>query len=582
MTNVDRMGFTAMKKHSKKELLIYLAVLTITLTANLICLRNGITDIFQHLYYLPILLGVFFYDKTGVLLAAGTSFLYLLSVVALQNNPSAVTSAMIRSLILFAMAILIYTLLKRNREQAKELFRKKMWLETTLLSIGEGVVVTDIDDVIQMSNREAQMITGLKESEVSGKKFSDAYPMTFTCPNSPIEGDDRTSYAYEGVYITPEGNRKELDLRISSILFQGKECLGSVVVFRDVTERKRIEIENQYLTYHDKLTGLYNRRFFEEETKRLDVARNLPISIVIGDVNGLKLINDVFGHLAGDQLLTAAANAVQSVCREEDIVARWGGDEYIILLPRTGSVDSEKIAERIREKCRGTQINSVALSIALGCATKIIPEDDLASVIKRADDSMYQVKLIEGKSMKNHAVQSILSTLYESVETEEVHSNRVSRFCELLAGALRLSHLETSELIVTGKVHDIGKVALDRNILNKPGKLTPEEYEAVKQHSLKGYNILHASVDLSHLANYVLYHHERWDGTGYPSGLKGTSIPFFSRILTVADTYEALTGQRPYREPVGKEEALREIQRCSASQFDPAVVDALMSVQEKL
>ena len=582
MTDVDRMGFSAMKKRSKRQLLIYLAVLTITFAANLICLRNGITDIFQHLYYLPILLGVFFYDKTGVLLAAITSFLYLLSVVALQNNPSAVTAAMIRSLILFAIAILVYTLLKRNREQEKELFRKKMWLETTLLSIGEGVVVTDNDDVIQMSNREALMITGLKEADVHGKKFADAYPMTFSSPNTPLEGEDRTSYAYEGVYISPEGQRKELDLRVSSILFRGKECLGSVIVFRDVTERNRIETENRYLTYHDKLTGLYNRRFFEEESKRLDVERNLPISIVVGDVNGLKLINDVFGHLSGDHLLTAAGDAVKSVCRKEDIAARWGGDEYIIFLPRTGSVDSEKIAERIREKCRGMQINGVALSIALGCATKVVPEDNLSSVIKRADDSMYQVKLVEGKSMKNHAVQSILSTLYESVETEEVHSQRVSRFCELLAGALRLGRLETSELSLTGKIHDIGKVALDRNILNKPGRLTPEEYEAVKQHSLKGYNILHASVDLSHLANYVLYHHERWDGTGYPSGLKGTSIPLFSRILTVADAYEALTGRRPYRDPVSKEDALREIQRCSGSQFDPAVVDALMSVQEKL
>ncbi len=570
-----------MRKYTKKESLIYLAVLLITIIINLVCLRNGITDIFQHLYYLPVLIGVFFYEKKGLLLAAITSFFYLLSVLIFQNNPSAVDAAMIRSLILIFMAVLVYTLLKRNREQEKEIFRKQLWLETTLLSIGEGVIVTDTDEIIRMTNREAQIITGLPESEVLGKKFEDVYPISFSSPNAPLFGQT-ASYAYEGAYTSPDGERKELELRISSILYQGKESLGNVIVFRDVTEKNRIEEENRYLTYHDKLTGLYNRRFFEEEVSRLNASRELPISVIVGDVNGLKLINDAFGHIAGDCLLTAAGSAVQSVCREEDIVARWGGDEYIILLPRTGPEDSEKIAERIRERCRGTQVSGVTLSIALGCATKRTQEEDLMAVIKRADNAMYQSKLIEGKSMKNHAVQSILSTLYESSESEEIHSRRVSSLCEILAGALRLGHLEASDLILLGELHDIGKVTLDRSILNKPGPLTPKEFAAVKQHSVKGYNILHASVDLAHLADCVLYHHERWDGTGYPSGLRAENIPLFSRIVTVADTYEALTGVRSYRKPVGKEEALAEIQRCSGSQFDPAIVAALMLVQEKL
>ena len=570
-----------MKIYSKKESLIYLAVLSITIIVNLICLKNGITDISQHLYYLPTLIGVFFYEKKGVLFAAMTSLIYLLSVLIFQNNPSSVAAAMIRTLILIIMAVLVYTLQKRNKEQEKELFSKQLWLETTLLSIGEGVIVTDTDDIIRMINREAQIITGLQEPEVLGKKFEDVCPMSFSSPTAPFSGQT-ASYAYEGEYTDPDGIRKALELRVSSILYQGKESLGNVIVFRDVTERNRIEEENRYLTYHDKLTGLYNRRFFEEEVSRLNASRELPISVIVGDVNGLKLINDAFGHLAGDSLLTAAGRAVQSVCREEDIVARWGGDEYIILLPRTGLEDSEKIAERIREKCRGSQVSGVTLSIALGCATKNMQGEDLMAVIKRADNAMYQSKLIEGKSMKNHAVQSILSTLYESSETEEIHSRRVSDLCKILAGALRLSHLEASDLILLGELHDIGKVTLDRNILNKPGPLTPKEYAAVKQHSVKGYNILHASVDLAHLADCVLYHHERWDGTGYPSGLQAENIPLFSRIVTVADTYEAMTGTRPYRKPVGKEEALAEIQRCSGSQFDPSIVNALMAVQEKL
>lgn len=359
-----------------------------------------------------------------------------------------------------------------------------------------------------------------------------------------------------------------------------EEMSGFVITFRDITEKKRTEQEITYLTYHDKMTGLYNRRYFEEQILRVDIPANLPSSIIIGDVNGLKLINDAFGHLAGDRLLVTAGQIMREVCRKDDIVARWGGDEYIIFLPRTGEAEAEHIAERIHKQCAEKYVSDINLSISLGFATKLHAKEDIMKVIKQADDLMYKNKLAESRGLKSRAVRSILNILHERNAREERHSNRVAELCGRIGQAMGLDKNQIADLVLLGQIHDIGKAAIDGQILNKKGALTPEEYAVIKQHCEKGYNIIGASPDLSYLADCVLAHHERWDGTGYPNGIKGEDIPLYARILTVADAFEAMTSSRPYRDALSEQEALKQLKVCAATQFDPEVVRSFASLYE--
>lgn len=329
------------------------------------------------------------------------------------------------------------------------------------------------------------------------------------------------------------------------------------------------EQEFAFLSYHDVLTGLYNRRFYEEELRRIDTSRNFPISIIIGDVNGLKIINDAFGHAKGDELLRKAASAIQKACRIDDIIARWGGDEFIILLPKTTRQTAAEIVQRIDEICMTETVNSIELSIAFGIDTKVFPKEDIMKVIKNAEDIMYKNKITKSAGVRSNIVNSIIKSLYEKSPVEEIHAKYVAELCKRMGLALCLSEKEISQLMIVGCVHDIGKISVEECILNKDSMLDDREKNEVKKHSDSGFRILSTTKDMTELSEYVLLHHERWDGKGYPKGISGYEIPLFSRILSIVDAYETMTGGRPYRETLSTAEAIGELRKNAGTQFDP-------------
>jgi len=348
------------------------------------------------------------------------------------------------------------------------------------------------------------------------------------------------------------------------------------VLWRDMSERKQMESNLEYLSYRDQLTGLYNRRFYEEELKRLDTEINLPITIVMGDVNGLKLVNDSFGHVMGDNLLKKVSEVISLGCRAGDIIARLGGDEFVIILPKTNYFVAEQIIKRITNLSLSERVGFVDISISFGCYTKNNKEEKVEDIFKNAEDRMYKVKLFESPSMRSKTIKVIINTLLEKNINEERHSNRVSSLCKSMGEALGLSEYEIEELKSVGLIHDIGKIAIDENILNKSGKLTEDEWKEIKRHPEIGYRILSTSTEMSDMASYVLHHHERWDGKGYPKGLKGDEIPFVSRIISIADAYDAMTSERCYREALSEEAAIEELQKKSGIQFDPELVSVFL------
>jgi len=459
------------------------------------------------------------------------------------------------------------------------MLEEKERFKTTLLSLGDGVISINELGKVELLNTVAEHLTGWMQQEASGKEITEVFDIIneFTRDKSEnllqsIVGSGRPFlFADHRILIAKDGIERPIEENATPIKDAEGNLNGGVLVFRDITDKKERQNRIEYLSYRDQLTGLYNRRFYEEELKRLNTERNLPISIIMGDVNGLKLINDAFGHEKGDEFLLKAASAIRRACRTEDIVARWGGDEFVILLPKTKTEEAGEIVKRIKELYLDEYVNAVRVSIAFGWETKRKPDEDILKVLQNAEDYMYKHKIIENEGQRDKTITAIIHALHEKNPGEQKHSQRVSEICEHIGQAIDLSEIEVGKLKVVGLFHDIGKIAIDERILYKPGKLTEKERVEIERHPDIGFRILNSSHDMSEIAAYILAHHERWDGTGYPKGLKGEAIPMAARIIALAESYEAMTGEQLYRRPLSEKEVLAEIQRNSGTQFDPEI-----------
>ncbi len=363
------------------------------------------------------------------------------------------------------------------------------------------------------------------------------------------------------------------DIESSQVMIEG--------IVRDVTEQKKSQAELKYISLHDALTGIYNRAYFEKALQALDTTKDLPISYIMIDVNGLKFANDVFGHERGDKLLQIIARILQASTREQDVAARWGGDEFAMILPQTDQNKAHDICMQIIEGCQHSKCKVLQPSISIGCATMKNRTQQVAEVMKLAEDRMYRHKLLVSRSARSGIIVSLKETLFmKSCETEE-HTQRMVEMVKTIRHKLDLVSSEFDMLCLLATLHDIGKIAIPDQILSKPGKLSPEEWHEMKKHPEVGYRIACSTPELSHIAEYILSHHERWNGMGYPQGLKETEIPYLSRIISIIDAYDVMTHARPYKEAISHEEALEEIKRCAGIQFDPQIVENFIEILEK-
>jgi len=379
-------------------------------------------------------------------------------------------------------------------------------------------------------------------------------------------------------YIRKDGSTFWGELKVGFLRNLEGNLTGCLGVLRDVTERKKTEEKLKYISFHDSLTGLYNRAYFEEELKRLDTKRQLPLSIIVGDVNGLKLVNDAFGHLKGDLYLCEAARILEESCRKEDIIARWGGDEFSIILPKTKNDHAYKIIKRIRSAANKIKENGIPLSMSLGASTKERPEQDIKTVIQVAEYNMYSRKLVERKSITSSIISALERTLWEKSHETREHAERIKKLAVKLGNSINLYQNKLDELILLSVLHDIGKIAISDDILNKNDKLTEKEWRRIKKHPEIGYNICESSPQLVIIAEAVLAHHEWWNGSGYPLGLKGKNIPITSRIIAIADSYDVMITGRNYKEPLSKNEVIKELKKYSGIQFDPKLVKNFVKI----
>ena len=349
----------------------------------------------------------------------------------------------------------------------------------------------------------------------------------------------------------------------------------------------------------DPLTGLRNHRAFHEDIARelQVVARTgVPLALVLLDVDDLKAVNDTHGHQAGDERLQALAHAIRATGRGADLAYRVGGDEFAVILPDARAWGALEFAQRLREATQAadhgaepfTTTAGISEALALRSKDELIREADLALIgAKRIhqDVVIYGPDLTPGADgdaqEDEHHSRTLASALARAVDAKDSytrsHCQTVSQLCGLIGTELGLDAGRLTRLRLAGLLHDVGKIGVPDAILNKPAKLSDEEYEHMKRHSLLGYDIVQAA-DMELEARWVRHHHERFDGGGYPDGLAGEEIPLESRVILVADAFEAMTSDRPYRLAPGQSFAVRELGRHAGTQFDPTVVEALTRV----
>jgi len=468
----------------------------------------------------------------------------------------------------------------------------KIWGEKILKKSQQianvGNWVYDIKNNILFWSDEIYRIFGMnpQEFETSYEAFlnvihPDDREKVDNAYNTSIENNEEFYEIEHRIIKHDNGQIRYVKEKCEHIKNDDDEIIRSLGIVQDITDHIEKEKEIKYLLYKDKLTDLYNRRFFEEEIKRLDTKRNLPISIIMVDVNGLKIINDSYGHETGDQMLIETGKILKQELRDEDILARHGGDEFTVLLPQTSKKEAKKIISRLKAKNNKLSERSITVSFSLGVATKANEDENIRNILKKADDEMYRNKLSESKSTKNKIVQNLLNTLQAKSSETKDHAVRMTRLSNSLGEKLKLSNSELNRLSLLATLHDIGKTTISEDLLTKPGKLTEKEWEIIKEHPTSGYKIASASEEFILVAEEILYHHEHWNGNGYPDGLKGEEIPYLARIISIIDAYDVMTNKRPYSKAISKKEALYEIKRHAGKQFDPKLAKEFIELQEE-
>jgi diguanylate cyclase (GGDEF)-like protein/PAS domain S-box-containing protein len=474
-----------------------------------------------------------------------------------------------------------------DRRQAEEKLRES---EERFRELAEN-----IREVFYIYEQDIQHLSYISPAymEIWGRTCQSLYkePSSFLDAVHPEDKDQvkrtlkkRDQGEVEEVYriVRPDGSIRWIKERSFPIYDGSGKAHRIVGIAADITDLKLGEEKLKYLSLHDPLTKLYNRIYFEEEMSRIEKARYDTVGIVSCDVDGLKLVNDTLGHDHGDNLLLAAANVIRESFREGDLVARIGGDEFSVLLPDTTETAVENACQRIQEGVASYNATNpeLHLSISVGYAVSNGVYRNLKDLFKEADNSMYRKKLYHTQSARSTIVKTLINTLKARDLTTDKHVIRLEKLLVSLGVFIGLPASAIPELSLFAKFHDIGKVGISDSILFKKSPLTSEDWTEMKRHCEIGYRIALSASDLVPIADWILKHHEWWNGGGYPLGIKGEEIPIECRLLAIAESYEALTSVRPYRRAFPHAKAMAELFKHSGTQFDPKLLEKFAEMLE--
>jgi diguanylate cyclase (GGDEF)-like protein/PAS domain S-box-containing protein len=497
-----------------------------------------------------------------------------LAVPILLNN--AISVLVVYPLFTLLLGSLFLAIKNRNSMQAR-LEVSEHRFKTIFDQAPIGISVTDPKTGKRLAvNSEYMRIVGRTEEDLLKNDWmSITHPedcMQDKANNAELASGKISSFSHDKRFLKGDGTYVWTNIIISPIRQELDKQQMSLCMVTDISERKAVEERVSQANTTDLLTGMHNRSHFSNYINRIGYTSKPPLTIALADINGLYLVNNSINHEAGDELIKELATIIKKNLRTEDYCARIGGDEFILVFPDTAGDKVREIETTIQEQFDSSSSNLLKRTVSFGMESLLDSTDSLQEMLKRAEVQLNRAKLFQTLSIRNNVIYTIINTLHEKNKREELHSRRVSAHCAMLGKALHLSVGEVSELKTLGLLHDIGKIGIEEKILNKPGKLTEEEWHEIKRHPEIGFRILSNVPEMNDLAGYVLSHHERLDGKGYPRGLKDKEIPLQSRIVAIADTYDAMTGERTYKPQMTREQAFMELEKNAGTQLDTELV----------
>lgn len=470
------------------------------------------------------------------------------------------------------------------KEAYMNIAENKDKLQLILNSSAEGIYGMDMDGNLTFINVSGLMLLGYEEvSEVLGRNCHELFhhsdknheplPSHMCRIYRAIRNGESTREENE-VFWRKDGSYFQVLYSAHPQVREGR-IIGSVVTFMDITMRKQHEEKVLYLSYYDTLTGLHNRAYLEHVYDEIDQEENFPLSAVVGDVNGLKLSNDIFGHARGDAFLKRIAEIIKEKTRDEDLIFRVGGDEFYLFLKNITEEETENIMKRISDAIEGEDFRGVKGSISLGYAVKQNADQSLEDVLNEAEQNMYREKSTRHKAINTKQLNLLMDLLVKN-EGEKAHAENTMNLSLEIGKELELSREDMRKLKEAAFLHDIGKVP---NLLQQDDQGVSTSSR--KDHSVIGYRILNSFEKTMDIARIVLSHHEKWNGKGYPKGLKGEEIPKLSRIIAVSEKYDRLTSKAS-GPGLTEEKALEELKKLAGVTLDRTVVEALFRIRKGL
>lgn len=477
----------------------------------------------------------------------------------------------------------IFTLTLETPTLSDEYIKSSNILKTVIDNVPELIFFKDSNGRYQVSNKHCDEFYSSKGIHNIIGKMDCELPLSkefiTTCAEHDliVINDKKPLYIEESIDLK-DGNKQIFETIKTPVIDNNNNIIGIVGVVKDITNQKNLENNLRYLSYTDSLTGLRNRASFHQKINELIDSESFPIKIIMGDVNGLKIVNDTFGHIEGDNLIVSMAEKLKEIYSNSDLIFRWGGDEFILLIPNCNDEDYCSLIDKLNLIDKDNSNTNFNLSLSIGSSIINDKNDKLDDALNDAENKLYRQKLLVGKSVRSSILSTLIKTLQiKNVETKD-HTERVVNYSLSIGKKLNLDIETLDELALVAKLHDIGKIGIPEEILLKPSKLTHDEFEIMKTHSEKGYRLIMTLPELSHIARGVLTHHEKFDGSGYPLGLAGNEIPLISRIISIVDAYDAMTNNKVYNNVKSKSIAISELKKYSGTQFDPEIVDIFCSI----